>query len=77
MKIKAIIIVILIAIIVGCSFGPIHITHKKGKLPKVHVDTLDDDCKVRAKVNIHEVDYLKYQCEWTLEDINLYLLRGG
>ena len=57
---KYLIAILSIVLIASCSFGPIHITHKKGELPKVKIDTPSDKCKVRVK-NQKEA---KMKCKW-------------
>ena len=55
-------ITIALLALVGCSFGIIHITHKDGELPKVHVETPSEDCKL--KVRKKDGGTIKYDCEW-------------
>lgn len=43
----------------ACTLGPVQITHERGEVPKVHVDTPAEACKVRSKSK-----EIKLNCEW-------------
>ncbi len=53
------VIMISLLLLTGCTLGPIQITHERGEVPKVHVNTPADACKVRSKSK-----EIKLNCEW-------------
>lgn len=56
------VIVILCALLVtGCSFGLIKVTHKDGELPKIRVETPNENTKIRIK---KEGVYIIYRKEF-------------
>ena len=50
--------------LVGCSLGPVHLTHREGHMPKFHMDSGLDACKLGAKIQNQSI---KATCTWELD----------
>lgn len=61
-KERAAITILLLLLLGSCSIGPIEVTHQEGELPKLHVETPSDACKVRGKLK-----EVKVACEWPVD----------
>ncbi len=57
---------VLSVFLTGCAFGPVEITHTRGEVPKVYVNSGYDPCKFKTGGGI-SVDELHYQCKWDIE----------
>ena len=47
-------VVLLIAILTGCSLGPVQVTHKDGEMPKIYVRSSMKNCKFVVKARVRE-----------------------